>query len=72
MSVFQNLKQNLCAPIKRKWIQRQMQLSKHKLKHDVRFYYMTPVVSIVILRKVHKNLNFPGVDRAIIVYFVTV
>ena len=72
MSVIQYLKQNLYAPIKRKWIQRQMRLSQQKLRHDVRFCYVKPVVSIVIPRQEYKNLNFPGVDWAIIIYFVTV
>jgi hypothetical protein len=72
MSVIQYLKQNFYAPIKHKQIQRKMQLSQQKLKHFVRFYYTKPVVSIIILRQVHKNLNFPWEDWAIIVYFVTV
>ena len=54
MYVIQYLKQNLYAPIKPKWFQRQMQLSQQKMKHDVRFYYMKPVVSVIILRQVHK------------------
>lgn len=59
MSVIQYINQNLYAPIKRKWIQGQMHLSQQKLK-NVRFYYMKPVVSIIILPQMHKNLNFPG------------
>jgi hypothetical protein len=71
MSVNQYLKHDCYAPIKREWVQRQLQLSQRTLKQEHQILLHETLVSIIILRQVHKNLNFPGVDWAIILYFVT-